>query len=88
MVNAQPFDPKTAENYRIYGCTEEKGVTKDGGKLEWQHGCNGECHVDLLIEVFYDQEGEVTYATNLVDIERGPCDHTCGTACKGKFLYS
>lgn len=71
--------------YLIFGYTEEKGVTKDGGILEWSHGCNGSKHADYLTEIFRNVDGDVEHAVSLTIVERKLCDQSCGI--KGWFIH-
>lgn len=64
------------ERYDLYLVTREQGVTKHGGRLEWQQGCNGRNHADILLEVFLDAFGNVVHAKTLAEVTRGACPRT------------
>ena len=72
-------------NYNIYAETIETGRTEKGGRLVWFRGCNGENHVDCLDEIFFDNEGKVTFAKSLATVEKGRCDRSCKAS--GSFIY-
>lgn len=78
-------EDKMSNLYLIFKHSSEKGVTKDGGILEWSHGCNGSKHADCLNQVFRNLNGDVEYAISITIVERGPCDQTCGI--RGWFVH-
>ncbi|MBI2056371.1 MAG: hypothetical protein HYT37_03235 [Candidatus Sungbacteria bacterium] len=69
--------------FRTYRQTTEHGMTEDDGKLQWNHGCNGDFHADSL-DVIYMEEERVVHAQHLTSIVRGRCDGSCNPL--GAFL--
>lgn len=72
---------------RIYRIDREVGVTKDKAVLEWNRGCNGTDHVDLLIKVWF-LNGQVDFAEIVAEVERGCCDGLCTAGRLGGFIHS
>lgn len=66
-------------HYRIYESFTEPDKSPDGDRLEWTRGCNGENHVDHLDGVSYDKTLGHDSAEELIDVDQGPCDKSCGT---------
>ena len=73
-------------NYNVYRIDREQGITQDKAVLEWNRGCNGTDHVDLLNKVWYIR-GQVDYAEELASVHRGHCDGICTAENMGEFIY-
>lgn len=67
----------TKNIFIVYSRTVE-GRTADGAVLESRNGCNGAEHASELEKIFYDEDGEVEFAEQVINIKRGPCDGSCG----------
>lgn len=79
--------------YRIYGVeveSKEPADVRGGlGKVEVQrnYGCDGHSHVDWLIHVWFDQDGNVSYAEDISFEPKGVCDGSCSPDNLGGFIY-
>lgn len=63
-------------NFTFIGETIKlKNPTASGGTIEMSIGCNGHKHVVEFTEVFYDANGEVTYAVLLGFVDSSICQH-------------
>ncbi|HPN96218.1 MAG TPA: hypothetical protein PLK35_00465 [Candidatus Moranbacteria bacterium] len=73
------------KKHKIFQVIQE-GVIPNGGRVERWKSCNGEFHVDFLIELFFEENGEVAFARQLLEIEVGQCD--CQIILKYTFPFS
>lgn len=70
-------------NYRIYEAIIEPEKSPDGGTLVWNLRCNGILHVANLDEDTYDEMLGHDFSEELIEMELGACDKTCGTISLG-----
>ena len=73
-------------NYRLYRIDRELGVTEDKAVLEWNRGCNGTDHADMLNKVWF-VHGRIDYSEELITVNRGRCDGLCTPEELGGFLH-
>ncbi len=76
------------DTYRIYGEVRVPEKTPDMMTLVFFKGCNDEKHAWNLQRVFFLENDEVAFASDVTTFEAGLCDHTCGSQDLGFFTFS
>ena len=72
--------------YRIYN-TRELPLDDVSG-IFIGFGCNSQCHVDMMVQVFYGGDGLVTLARDLGFVHHGLCGgDSCNSDAMGSFSY-
>lgn len=72
--------------YRIFR-DELRRETGEARGVEQADGCDGQHHLSLLTECYYDENGLVVWAQVLSFTDLGQCDGTCGDDRYGGFFY-